>query len=73
MGASLHIDAELGDIAETVFLPGDPLRAKHIAETYLDDPLRLVRHALLRDAVLLLYLQKATVIKITAPLLSSGT
>ena len=31
MGASLHIDAELGDIAETVFLPGDPLRAKHIA------------------------------------------
>ena len=37
MGASLHIDAELGDIAETVFLPGDPLRAKHIAETYLDD------------------------------------
>ena len=35
--------------------------------------LRLVRHALLRDAVLLLYLQKATVIKITAPLLSSGT
>ena len=35
--------------------------------------LRLVRHALLRDAILLLYLQKATVIKITAPLLSSGT
>lgn len=35
--------------------------------------LRLVRHALLRDAVLLLYLQKATAIKITAPLLSSGT
>ena len=37
MGASLHIDAELGDIAETVFLPGDPLRAKFIAENYLDD------------------------------------
>lgn len=37
MGASLHIDANLGDIAETVFMPGDPLRAKHIAETYLDD------------------------------------
>lgn len=37
MGASLHIDAELGDIAETVFLPGDPLRAKYIAENYLDD------------------------------------
>ncbi len=37
MGASLHIDANLGDIAETVFMPGDPLRAKHIAEVYLDD------------------------------------
>ena len=37
MGASLHIDAELGDIAETVFLPGDPLRSKFIAENYLDD------------------------------------
>jgi purine-nucleoside phosphorylase len=38
MGASLHIDAEIGDIAETVFLPGDPLRAKFIAENYLDNP-----------------------------------
>lgn len=37
MGASIHIDAEIGDIAETIFLPGDPLRAKFIAENYLQD------------------------------------
>ncbi|MDD4363372.1 MAG: purine-nucleoside phosphorylase [Atribacterota bacterium] len=34
---SLHIDAEKGDIASTVLLPGDPLRAKFIAETYLEE------------------------------------
>lgn len=34
---SIHISAEPGDIAETVLLPGDPLRAKWIADTYLDD------------------------------------
>ena len=27
-----------GDLAETVLLPGDPLRAKFIAETFLEDP-----------------------------------
>ncbi len=32
-----HNNAKLGDIAETVLLPGDPLRAKFIAETFLDD------------------------------------
>ncbi len=32
-----HIDAKLGDIAETVLMPGDPLRAKMIADTYLDN------------------------------------
>ena len=32
-----HIGAQLGDIAETVLLPGDPLRAKYIAETFLTD------------------------------------
>lgn len=32
---SLHIAAEQGSIAESILLPGDPLRAKHIAETYL--------------------------------------
>lgn len=35
---SLHIGAEKGQIAEKILLPGDPLRAKYIAETYLDDP-----------------------------------
>lgn len=32
-----HNNAKLGDIAKTVLMPGDPLRAKHIAETYLTD------------------------------------
>lgn len=32
-----HNNAKLGDIAETVLLPGDPLRAKFIAETYLEE------------------------------------
>lgn len=34
---STHIGAKKGDIAETVLLPGDPLRAKWIAETFLED------------------------------------
>lgn len=32
-----HNNAEIGDFAETVLLPGDPLRAKFIAETFLED------------------------------------
>ena len=32
-----HNMANMGDIAKVVLMPGDPLRAKHIAETYLDD------------------------------------
>lgn len=32
-----HINANLGDFAETVLMPGDPLRAKFIAETFLDN------------------------------------
>ena len=32
-----HNSAVLGQIAETVLLPGDPLRAKFIAENFLDD------------------------------------
>ena len=35
---SIHIEASKGEIADTVLLPGDPLRAKWIAETYLEDP-----------------------------------
>ena len=36
-----HIGAKKGDFAKTVLMPGDPLRAKYIAETYLENP-RLV-------------------------------
>ena len=32
-----HIAAEAGDFAETVLLPGDPLRARFVAETFLND------------------------------------
>jgi purine-nucleoside phosphorylase len=35
---SIHIGAKKGEIAEAVLLPGDPLRARFVAETYLDDP-----------------------------------
>jgi len=35
---STHIGASSGDIAPVVLMPGDPLRAKWIAETFLDDP-----------------------------------
>ena len=33
-----HNAANPGDIAKTVLMPGDPLRAKFIAETYLENP-----------------------------------
>ncbi len=35
--ATPHIHAKDGDFAKTVLMPGDPLRAKFIAETYLSD------------------------------------
>jgi purine-nucleoside phosphorylase len=35
---SVHIGAQPGDIVERVLLPGDPMRAKWIAETFLKDP-----------------------------------
>ncbi|HLR75836.1 MAG TPA: purine-nucleoside phosphorylase [Virgibacillus sp.] len=34
---SVHIGAKSGEIADKILLPGDPLRAQYIAETYLDD------------------------------------
>lgn len=45
---SVHINAQQGDIAEIVLLPGDPLRAKFIAETFLEDVVQYnsVRNAL---------------------------
>ena len=33
-----HNEAQLGDIAKTVLMPGDPLRAKYIAENFLENP-----------------------------------
>ncbi len=38
--ATPHIGAHKGDIADTVLLPGDPLRAQWIAENYFDNPVR---------------------------------
>lgn len=35
--ATPHINAQPGDFAQTVLMPGDPLRAKYIAETYLQN------------------------------------
>jgi purine-nucleoside phosphorylase len=32
-----HIEAQAGEFAETVLMPGDPLRAKFIADNFLDD------------------------------------
>lgn len=34
---SIHLGAKKGEIADKVLLPGDPLRAKYIAETFLED------------------------------------
>lgn len=34
---SIHIAAQPNEIAETILLPGDPLRAKYIAETFLEN------------------------------------
>ncbi|MEO1202066.1 MAG: purine-nucleoside phosphorylase [Pseudomonadota bacterium] len=36
-----HMNAERGAFAETVLMPGDPLRAQYIADTYLEDPERV--------------------------------
>jgi purine-nucleoside phosphorylase len=35
---SIHINAEPDDFAPSVLMPGDPLRAKYIAESFFDDP-----------------------------------
>jgi purine-nucleoside phosphorylase len=35
---SIHIAAKAGEIADAILLPGDPLRAKFIAETFLENP-----------------------------------
>ena len=35
-----HNGAKIGEIAKTVLMPGDPLRAKFIAETFLENPVQ---------------------------------
>ena len=37
MTPTAHNGAKQGEIAKTVLMPGDPLRAKYIAETYLEN------------------------------------
>lgn len=44
---STHIEAKSGAIAERILLPGDPLRAKYIAETFLDN---VVQYNTIRNA-----------------------
>lgn len=39
--ATKHMNAGPGDFADTVLMPGDPLRAQYIAETYFDDSRRV--------------------------------
>ncbi len=39
--ATAHLNAASGDYADTVLMPGDPLRAQYIAETFLDDARRV--------------------------------
>ena len=36
-----HIEANNGDFAQTVLMPGDPLRAQYIAENFLDDVVKV--------------------------------
>lgn len=37
---TVHLNAKEGQIAPTVLLPGDPLRAQHIAETFFENPVQ---------------------------------
>jgi purine-nucleoside phosphorylase len=39
--ATKHMNAAPGDFAETVLMPGDPLRAQYIAENWFDEPRRV--------------------------------
>ena len=38
-----HIEAKEGEIAESILLPGDPLRAKYIADNFLENPVQFNR------------------------------
>ena len=46
---STHIGAKQGDIAETILLPGDPLRAKYIAENFLEKSFAITKFAICLD------------------------
>lgn len=39
--STMHINAEIGDFSDVVLMPGDPLRAKYIAETFLEDAVEI--------------------------------
>ncbi len=39
--ATPHINAQMGDFADVVLMPGDPLRAKYIAENFLDNAVQV--------------------------------
>lgn len=41
--STLHNEAKIGDIAKTVLMPGDPLRAKFVAEKYFTDAVEFNR------------------------------
>jgi hypothetical protein len=47
----IHIRAEPGEYAEACLLPGDPLRAKYIAETFFDVQAALDAAAICNDSV----------------------
>src|SRR5437763_15035932 len=40
LAVPIHVRAEAGDYADACLLPGDPLRAQYIAETYFDEPVQ---------------------------------
>ncbi|SMB94546.1 purine-nucleoside phosphorylase [Deinococcus hopiensis] len=42
--SQIHVRAQAGDVAEYVLLPGDPHRARHIAQTYLEDATLYAEH-----------------------------
>ena len=50
---TVHLEAKEGDYADIVLLPGDPLRAKWIADTYFEDVIQVngVRNCFLEDKV----------------------
>ena len=54
--ATPHNEAKKGDIAKTVLMPGDPLRAKYLAETYLEDVVQF--NAVIKEKRFLLWVQE---------------